>query len=123
FGGHPATPQVPKPTSGQGCPCAAGDRGWSRGPDGSRSWIASSLRAVGDDRPGTRAITGKQHNHLWVPMAEQATIFALSSGHGRAGVAVIRISGPAAGGVLDKMAGPPPRAPFAAFRPLQHPAG
>ncbi|MBO0740929.1 MAG: tRNA uridine-5-carboxymethylaminomethyl(34) synthesis GTPase MnmE, partial [Hyphomicrobiaceae bacterium] len=54
-------------------------------------------------------------------MAEQATIFALSSGHGRAGVAVIRISGPAAGDVLDKMAAPRPRPRLAAFRRIKHP--
>src|SRR5215467_4794965 len=81
------------------------------------------VQPVGDDRPGTRAITGKPNDHLRVPMAEQATIFALSSGHGRAGVAVIRISGPAAGGVLDKMAGPRPRPRFAAFRRIKHPEG
>ncbi len=54
-------------------------------------------------------------------MADQATIFALSSGHGPAGVAVIRISGPAAGRVLERMAGgiPAPRA--AAFRRVRHP--
>src|SRR5947207_7169603 len=50
------------------------------------------------------------------------TIFALSSGHGRAGVAVIRISGPAAGVVLDQMAAPRPRPRFAAFRRIKHPA-
>src|SRR5688572_16981171 len=44
------------------------------------------------------------------------TIFALSSGHGRAGVAVIRISGPAAGVVLDHMAAPRPKPRFAAYR-------
>jgi tRNA modification GTPase len=49
------------------------------------------------------------------------TIFALSSGHGRAGVAVIRISGPAAGAVLDLMAAPRPRPRFAAYRRVQHP--
>lgn len=39
------------------------------------------------------------------------TIFALSSGAGRAGVAVIRISGPGAGSALEALAGrlPPPR--------------
>ncbi|CAN9500329.1 unnamed protein product [Ophioblennius macclurei] len=42
------------------------------------------------------------------------TIFALSSGHGRCGVAVVRISGPAAATALERMAGltrrlPPPR--------------
>jgi hypothetical protein len=31
------------------------------------------------------------------------TIYALSSGHGRAGVAVVRIPGPAAGGGADVM--------------------
>jgi tRNA modification GTPase len=54
-------------------------------------------------------------------MADQATIFALSSGHGRAGVAVIRISGPAAGNVLDKMAAPRARPRFAALRRIRHP--
>lgn len=49
------------------------------------------------------------------------TIFALSSGHGRAGVAVIRISGPAAGTVLDCMAPPRPKPRFAAFRRIRHP--
>src|SRR4029078_8874818 len=49
------------------------------------------------------------------------TIFALSSGHGRAGVAVVRVSGPAAGTVIDKMAAPRPRPRFAAFRRVRHP--
>src|SRR6185295_979101 len=53
--------------------------------------------------------------------AQQATIFALSSGHGRAGVAVIRLSGPAAGSVLDRMAAPRPKPRYAAFRRLRHP--
>jgi tRNA modification GTPase len=49
------------------------------------------------------------------------TIFALSSGHGRAGVAVIRISGPRARTVLERMAGgcPAPRA--AALRRVRDP--
>ena len=40
-----------------------------------------------------------------------ATIFALASGAGRAGLAVVRVSGPKAGAVLDALAGerPPPR--------------
>lgn len=39
------------------------------------------------------------------------TIFALASGHGRAGIAVIRLSGPDAGEALRRLAGPlpPPR--------------
>jgi tRNA modification GTPase len=49
------------------------------------------------------------------------TIFALSSGQGRAGVAVVRISGPAAGSVLDLMAAPRPKPRFAAFRRVKHP--
>lgn len=41
-----------------------------------------------------------------------ATIYALSSGAGRAGVAVVRVSGPLAGDVLERLSGdalPPPR--------------
>ncbi|GAA6221279.1 tRNA modification GTPase GTPBP3, mitochondrial isoform X2 [Lates japonicus] len=48
-------------------------------------------------------------------LADAETIFALSSGHGRCGVAVIRVSGPASATALRCMAGltrslPPPRA-------------
>ncbi|KAI1891805.1 hypothetical protein AGOR_G00147530 [Albula goreensis] len=38
-------------------------------------------------------------------MCDADTIFALSSGHGRCGVAVVRVSGPASGLVLSSMAG------------------
>jgi tRNA modification GTPase len=48
------------------------------------------------------------------------TIFALSSGHGRAGVAVIRISGGMARTVLERMAPPLPKPRFAAFRHVRH---
>ncbi|MCL4766142.1 MAG: tRNA uridine-5-carboxymethylaminomethyl(34) synthesis GTPase MnmE [Hyphomicrobiaceae bacterium] len=54
-------------------------------------------------------------------MSQVATIFALSSAPGRAGVAVVRISGPAAGRVLDAMASPRPRPRMAAVRRLRHP--
>lgn len=54
-------------------------------------------------------------------MSQAATIFALSSGPGRAGVAVIRISGQAAGLVLDTMASPRPRPRRAAVRRLRRP--
>jgi tRNA modification GTPase len=54
-------------------------------------------------------------------MASGDTIFALSSGHGRAGVAVIRISGPMAGVVLERMAAPKPKPRFAAFRTIANP--
>jgi len=55
------------------------------------------------------------------PGGPAATIFALSSGHGRAGIAVIRVSGPAAGVVLDVLAAPRPAPRQAAFRRLRHP--
>ncbi|XP_056459172.1 tRNA modification GTPase GTPBP3, mitochondrial [Gadus chalcogrammus] len=47
-------------------------------------------------------------------MCDAETIFALSSGHGRCGVAVVRVSGPASSTALRSMAGltramPPPR--------------
>lgn len=54
-------------------------------------------------------------------MTDRSTIFALSSGQGRAGVAVIRISGPASGTVMDRMASPRPKPRFAAFRRILHP--
>jgi tRNA modification GTPase len=49
------------------------------------------------------------------------TIFALSSGQGRAGVAVVRVSGPAAGSVLDLMAPPRPKPRYAGLRRVKHP--
>ncbi|KAB2920125.1 MAG: tRNA uridine-5-carboxymethylaminomethyl(34) synthesis GTPase MnmE [Hyphomicrobiaceae bacterium] len=54
-------------------------------------------------------------------MAQQATIYALSSGHGRAGVAVIRVAGAAAGDVLDRMAAPRPKPRVAGLRSIRHP--
>ena len=56
-------------------------------------------------------------------MAQPATIYALSSGHGRAGVAVIRVSGPAAGRALERLAGALPKPRYAALRTLRSPAG
>lgn len=49
------------------------------------------------------------------------TIFALSSGHGKAGVAVIRISGPGASHALTALAGDLPRPRTAALRTLRDP--
>ena len=49
------------------------------------------------------------------------TIFALSSAHGRAGVAVIRVSGPAARSVADRMAAPCPPPRKAGLRLVRHP--
>ncbi len=53
--------------------------------------------------------------------ADRATIFALSSGAGRAGVAVIRVSGPNARTALEQMAAPLPAAREVAFRRIRHP--
>lgn len=49
------------------------------------------------------------------------TIFAVSSGTGRTAVAVVRVSGPAAAQVLERIAPPMPKPRFAAFRKLRHP--
>lgn len=49
------------------------------------------------------------------------TIFALSSGRGRAGVAVLRVSGPQAGEALRRLAGAVPEARRATLRTLRHP--
>jgi tRNA modification GTPase len=49
------------------------------------------------------------------------TICALASAPGRAGVAVIRISGPAAGGALRSLCGPLPAPRHASLRKLKHP--
>lgn len=55
-------------------------------------------------------------------MSETPTIFALSTAPGRAGIAVVRVSGPRAGDVLDRLTRRPRPAPrYAALRGLQHP--
>lgn len=54
-------------------------------------------------------------------MAEPTTIFALSTAPGRAGVAVVRISGPHAGAVVDAMASPRPENRYAALRRIRDP--
>ena len=53
--------------------------------------------------------------------APHDTIFALSSGAGRTAVAVVRVSGPAAGIALDALSSPRPKPRFAALRKLRHP--
>lgn len=52
-----------------------------------------------------------------------STIFALSSAPGRAGVAVIRVSGPAVREALTLMSPPVPEASRAVFRTIRHPTG
>ena len=51
---------------------------------------------------------------------EGETIFALASAAGRAGVAVVRVSGPGAGQALTKLAGPLPMPRAATLRILRH---
>lgn len=55
-----------------------------------------------------------------IPMSEP-TIFALATPPGRAGVAVVRVSGTGAGRVLDFMAGPKPKPRVATPRFIRHP--
>ncbi|MEZ5851019.1 MAG: tRNA uridine-5-carboxymethylaminomethyl(34) synthesis GTPase MnmE [Hyphomicrobiaceae bacterium] len=50
-----------------------------------------------------------------------STIFALSSAPGKAGVSVIRISGPAAGLVLDRTTSSRPQPRYAGLRRIRHP--
>ena len=54
-------------------------------------------------------------------MGDQSTIFALSSAPGRAGVAVVRVSGPRAGVIVDKLAPPRPIDRMTGFRRIRHP--
>ncbi|MBA2126139.1 tRNA uridine-5-carboxymethylaminomethyl(34) synthesis GTPase MnmE [Hyphomicrobium methylovorum] len=54
-------------------------------------------------------------------MGDASTIYALSSGAGRAGVAVIRVSGPAAHASLVQMVKSPPLPRYGAFRTIRHP--
>jgi tRNA modification GTPase len=54
-------------------------------------------------------------------MANETTIFALSTAPGRGALAVFRISGPAAGDVIDGMAGPRPSARTAGLRIIHDP--
>jgi len=53
-------------------------------------------------------------------VSEEATIFAVSSGAGKAGVAVIRVSGPACAGVLENIAGGIPEPRYAALRSIRN---
>jgi tRNA modification GTPase len=54
-------------------------------------------------------------------MSPMSTIFALSSGPGRAGVAVVRVSGPGAGAALRALSGGLPHARLAVVRMLKDP--
>jgi tRNA modification GTPase len=54
-------------------------------------------------------------------MSKAQTIFALSTAPGRAGIAVIRLSGPQAGPALDALCAPRPKERFAALRRIRNP--
>jgi tRNA modification GTPase len=54
-------------------------------------------------------------------MTDASTIFALSSAPGRAGVAVIRVSGPSVSKVLEKMVAPRPKPRSVVYRTIRHP--
>src|SRR3990170_632510 len=54
-------------------------------------------------------------------MSDASTIYALSSGSGRAGVAVIRVSGPRVREALERMSAPKPKDREAALRTIRHP--
>lgn len=56
-------------------------------------------------------------------MAKDDTIYALASGPGRAGVAVVRVSGPDAARVVNALAGAPPAPRTASLRLLRHEGG
>jgi tRNA modification GTPase len=56
-------------------------------------------------------------------MTEDSTIFALSSGAGKTGIAVVRVSGSMAGVALAEMAGPLPKPRHAALRSVRHALG
>ena len=57
-------------------------------------------------------------------MLESAsTIFALSSGRDKAGIAVVRVSGPNAGPALKALTGSLPQARFAALVPINGASG
>ncbi|XP_073333358.1 tRNA modification GTPase GTPBP3, mitochondrial isoform X1 [Pagrus major] len=77
-------------------------------------WRAAAVHTLRTSR-GTPACRFLSTCHgLPVGLVDAETIFALSSGHGRCGVAVIRASGPASASALRCMAGltcglPPPR--------------
>jgi len=53
---------------------------------------------------------------------EQSTIYALSSGVGKSGIAVVRISGPAAQNTVERLAGRLPKPRSATLRQIRNPA-
>lgn len=53
--------------------------------------------------------------------SSQSTIFALATVAGRAGVAIVRLSGPSARSALERLAGPAPPPRQASYRPLKDP--
>lgn len=64
---------------------------------------------------------GARQYEYFKTMDQRSTIFALSSAPGRAGVAVVRVSGSTAGSVIDALASPRPLERTAALRRIRHP--
>ena len=136
-----ASASAPTPTNAPGCPGAAGDRGSSRGRADFRLLARSSCsgrdlslglqiastipHARGDVRRrhgGVEARCSDRRNHRSACTShDRDTICALASAPGRAGVAVIRISGPGAGDALRQLCGPPPPPRQASLRKIKCP--
>ncbi|KAH0625745.1 hypothetical protein JD844_033959 [Phrynosoma platyrhinos] len=74
---------------------------------------------IAKSSPQTSRLFCRRYNQV----AKRDTIFALSSGHGKCGVAVIRTSGPASGSTLLRLTGgkEPPFPRTAALRRICHP--
>jgi tRNA modification GTPase len=85
--------------------------------------LASSWGALGKDAAKEfRDWIAKARIYAYAnSMTDASTIYALSSAPGRAGVAVIRLSGPAARDALARMVKGPPKPRYAAFRTVRHP--
>src|SRR5882672_10020788 len=86
------------PANGRDYPCAGEGRDWFLGRAGFLTWYRFESEMNNSD-----------------------TIFAVSSGSGMAGIAVIRMSGGKAGSVLASIAGALPLPRLASVRQLRHP--
>ncbi|XP_035033027.2 tRNA modification GTPase GTPBP3, mitochondrial isoform X1 [Hippoglossus stenolepis] len=90
-------------------------------------WRAAAVHTLTTSRrtPACRLLTTRDCTPPSA-LADAETIFSLSSGHGRCGVAVVRVSGPSSASTLRCMAGltrclPPPRT--AMLRSIKDPIG
>lgn len=74
------------------------------------------------NNPGLQGEIAREILEEQAPIATRETIYAVSSGAGRAGVAVLRLSGAGAGAALAVLAGAVPPARQATLARLRHPA-